>query len=138
MLIVTVYAIFVESIATASQVAGNKLPIIAAISGTRHESGKPDTPLYHAIVIDGYKRIYEIYIATYRCGAPDSGQYKYIPYTYSYEYIAMNWGYDGSGQVKSNGSTVWYNTKNTMGNSPYQGAYDEITSFYDYIYGFKI
>lgn len=50
----------------------------------------------------------------------------------------MNWGYDGSGQVKSNGSTVWYNTKNTMGNSPYQGAYDEITSFYDYIYGFKI
>lgn len=111
----------------------NRLPVIAGVS-TSHasESGERE-PGAHAIIIDGCDKLFEQYAYQYRCGAPDSGIYHEEYYNFSHEYFAINWGYDGAGQVDDSGETIWYNTSYT-----YSIYGSRIESFDEYLYGFQI
>lgn len=44
-----------------------------------------------------------------------------MPYTFTYEYVAINWGYDGDGEYNSSGGVIWYNINNTLTRSFLEG-----------------
>lgn len=118
-----------------NQICYNKLPVIAAVSITRTPDVGSAVNEGHAVIIDGFNKLTEVYAYTYRCGAPDSGIYQDQYYTFDNEYIAINWGASGKGQVGSNGDTVWYNTDYTFSFRNGSNLYT-INTFNEYLYGF--
>lgn len=118
------------------QIFSQKLPVVAAVTSTTidNNTGAENTGK-HAIIIDGYHQQIDHYTYTYRCGPPDTGIYRSKSILFAYQRIAINWGYDGRGQVDNVG-TVWYNTDyNFVADGDY--SRERIDSFDEYLYGFR-
>ncbi|MGN0195649.1 MAG: C10 family peptidase [Candidatus Cryptobacteroides sp.] len=65
----------------------------------------------HHFLADGYRKLTENYTYVYKTMDETSTTYKYIQNaeTYVNEYVSLNWGYDGSGDINNQGGVIWYN-----------------------------
>lgn len=86
-----------------NQIFNNELPIMMSVKDTTQKAG-------HAIVLDGYKFLEEsvtYYHYYYELGGGVSCEtYTVIEVSSS---LAINWGWDGSGDSDDSGNTIWYN-----------------------------
>ncbi len=89
-----------------SQIYDNQLPILMAI----YEVVNGEVNSGHSIVLDGYKYLEERVVSTFVYYQLDG-----TPYIETYttteisRYLAINWGWDGSGDSDASGNTIWYN-----------------------------
>lgn len=118
-----------------SQIYVNKVPIIVSIHGNRVLSGQTST-LDHTVVIEGYNKRTEHYTYVYKNGDSGTFIYQYKPYTFTYEYIAVNWGYDGRGEYNESNDIIWNNLGNVLTRN-FSNGYDQGTIDY-MVYGFSV
>ena len=108
-----------------TQIFQNKMPVILRISGQRVE-GSTVSELKHFVVAEGYKKRNEVYTFVYKNGDTGTFEYRYKQYTFSYEYLAINWGYDGSGEYNSTNDVIWCNVNSSL-HRDFSGGYDNGT-----------
>lgn len=120
-----------------NQIYTKKNPIVANISGTRYysDANKENQRLDHTVVIDGYEYVKENYTYVYKNGDSGTFVYKYMPYTFEYEYFSCNWGYDGDGQYNASGDVIWLNMSNLFHRN-FSGGHDS-ASMYGMFYDFE-
>ena len=90
------------------QIYSSKNPVVLMMHGI-----KPSTQdtVGHTFLADGYRKLTENYTYVYKTMDETSTTYKYIQNaeTYVNEYVSLNWGYDGSGDINNQGGVIWYN-----------------------------
>lgn len=96
-----------------TQIYVNKLPIIVRIVGQR-VTPTSTTTLDHAVVPEGYQRSTEVYTYVYKNGDSGTFEYQTHQYTFTYDYVSVNWGYDGDGEYNSSGDVIWHNLNSVL------------------------
>ena len=96
-----------------TQIYVNKLPIIVRIVGQRVTPNNTIS-LDHTVVPEGYQRLTEVYTYVYKNGDSGTFEYQTHQYTFTYDYVAVNWGYDGSGEYNSSGDVIWCNINSVL------------------------
>lgn len=93
-----------------NQVYSQHKPVI--MSFYRTENG---ASFGHAVVVDGYKKVTDEYRYVYKTMTPETTYYKYLYEVKDYEYLSINWGYEGTGDVSpSTGDVIWYNLQSSF------------------------
>lgn len=89
----------------------------------------------HAIVVDGYHRDRSRYLK-YQVRNNNYGevQYRTIEEDEDTHYVAINWGYNGSGDYDSSGSTIWYLAMPSIYNNYINWSYTSGATTYHIIY----
>ena len=92
-----------------SQIYSSKMPVVLFMS--RLNPDNPDQLLGHAFLADGYRKTTETYTYVYKTMDDSSTTYKEIENAEVHvnEYVSLNWGYNGSGDVNDQGGVIWYN-----------------------------
>lgn len=103
-------------------VYSNELPVLMTINGNLGN---------HTVVVDGYKRRTTKYIYCYL--EVGGGHVPYQTITDSYRMVAINWGWDGEGDIDYSGNTIWYNTD---GSAWCPNSVSSFNEFCAMIYGF--
>ena len=85
------------------------MPVVLFMS--RLNPDNPDQLLGHAFLADGYRKTTETYTYVYKTMDDSSTTYKEIENAEVHvnEYVSLNWGYNGSGDVNDQGGVIWYN-----------------------------
>ena len=104
-----------------NQIYVNKLPIIAGIDAQRVENGTT-SDFSHFVLVEGYKKKVDAYTYVYKNGDTGVFEYQYRQYTFTYESVAVNWGYDGDGEY--NGSDVVWNNLSSVLTRTFSGGND--------------
>ena len=121
----SLYSSYVDTVNYATirdNVYSNELPVLMTINGNLGN---------HTVVVDGYKRRTTKYIYCYL--EVGGGHVPYQTITDSYRMVAINWGWDGEGDIDYSGNTIWYNTD---GSAWCPNSVSSFNEFCGMIYGF--
>ena len=104
-----------------NQIYVDKLPIIAGIDVQRIDNGVT-SEFGHFVVVEGYKRNVDAFTYVYKNGDNGVFEYQYRQYSFTYEYVAVNWGFDGDGEYS--GADVIWNSLGSVLSRSFSGGSD--------------